>query len=198
MLDALPANPCGARLLRGNSRVTRRELLRMFALPTYAFAASTWTAEQLLRQACATRPQPPPPPPPLPVPAAPLPVVHQSSCGSSDTSPHYAHVMRLPQADLDPLRDAYVCTYDVKVAYTSEQLQPTARAVLGDAVQVAAVFDAACARGIAVLGIAPAHRRNNKWTTSIPGDPPRVYVGPSKLPLHAASVFCAPPTARKR
>ena len=103
-------------------------------------------------------------------------------------SAQFVHVMGLPDDTLAALRDAYMCTYDVKVVYVAADLQPSARAVLGD-LQVAAVYDAATARGVRVLGIAPAHRRNNKWTVPIVDDPKRVYVGPSKMPLQEASVF---------
>ena len=182
----------------------------MFTLPTYAFQTGGWTREQLAAPVqtghaaaaatpplstvradnAAVLPQTTPLPKQVAAPTAADAVVH-------DSAPHFTYLMQLPAGTLDALQDSYVCTYEVKDVFGPAALAPSARSVLPDT-QVATVYDAALRRGVRVLGIAPAHRRNGKWTTAIAGDPPRVYVGPSKLPVQAASVFCAPPQPRRR
>ena len=89
--------------------------------------------------------------------------------------------------------NALVSTYEVKNVYMKEDLLPSARHVL-PGIAVAIVYDYAVKHHVPVLGIAPAHTRRNKWTVKAPGDPPRVYGGPAKLPHEVANQF-SPPVA---
>ena len=168
----------------GGQQLRRRCMLAMF--PTFAYADVAWTAEML--GGCVQQEEPVPD---VDV-GEPLPCAEPAG---TDDAAHVTYLMQLPLGVLQPLQDVFVSTYEIKRAYTAEELRPSARHVLPNT-QVATVFDVAVTRGLRVLGIAPAHRRNGKWTTPVAGE--RVYVGPSKLPLQEASVVCAPAQPRKR
>ena len=108
-------------------------------------------------------------------------------------SPHAAHLDTLSASEWKELQDAYVCSFETVEVYASSELEPSMIAQLAVSAPAATtVFQAAQARGIRVLGIAPAHKRRGKWTPPIAGDPPRVYVGPAKPPFREATLFSPP------
>ena len=95
-------------------------------------------------------------------------------------------------------QDAYLCSFEVSKAFTAAELAGGARATLGaTAPALAAAFDAAALAGIRVLGVAPAHRRHGKWAHRIPGDPPRVYVGPERRPARPGTLLSPPPRSQE-
>ena len=88
----------------------------------------------------------------------------------------------------DELSGMWLSAYDVGQVYESAALKPTAASVV-PGVKVAEVYDAAVSDGVLPAGIAPAHTRRGKFVHQIPGNPPRIYCGPAKLPHQPASKF---------
>ena len=102
--------------------------------------------------------------------------------------PHLATVDAEEWAELD---NAYVSTFETKTVIHGTELTTSATAQF-PTMLAAAIFDLAKELELNVLGIAPAHKRRGKFTASIPGDPHRVYCGPSKLPSNVHTRFSKP------
>lgn len=118
----------------------------------------------------------------------------QALSGTSiSRSPHAAYLDTIGMHEWKQLEDVYVCSFETTEVYATSMLGPAELAQLAlSAPAVTTVFQAAQARGVRVLGIAPAHKRRGKWTPPITGDPPRMYVGPAKPPFREATVFSPP------
>jgi hypothetical protein len=106
-------------------------------------------------------------------------------------SPHVASLKKLPVEAFNVFANVAMSTYEVRRPYMAEELRPCAVDVL-PGVTAAVVYDFAVALGVPVLGVVPAHNRRGKWTVAVPGNPPRVYAGPNKLPYEAATQFSPP------
>ncbi len=133
--------------------------------------------------------------------ASPTSSVHDDSPSveaSSVAIAHANHLAALPAHVWEQLQGAFVCSFELNGVYTADALtQSLEEDLCALAPAAMAVFQAARARGVHVLGVAPAHRRRGKWTPPIPGDPPRVYAGPARPPFREATVFSPVPSRKK-
>jgi len=93
-----------------------------------------------------------------------------------------------PAAFFEELQAAWLSSYDLRAVHAAASLVPSARAVLPH-LHASAVYDAAVAKGVRPLGIAPANCRGGKYAFAIAGNPARIYAGLAKLPHQAATKY---------
>ena len=93
-----------------------------------------------------------------------------------------------PAAFFEELQAMWISSYDLRTVYQAADLVPSARAVLPH-LHASAVYDAAVAKGVEPLGIAPANCRGGKYAFAIAGNPTRIYAGLAKLPHQPGTKF---------